>query len=258
MGLHPSVENQPAIGEFGGTAFVRAVAECGAEAPTCARVVADDGVRVVGAIGPRVIRRDDESPCVRAVRELDAASGAGRVPAPFGAVGLCRDVGGFCPSEPVVCGDGVVGAAAQRGFARADVAFVLRAGVPSKEKMDRAGFGVHDGAGIAAGVGVVVPDGLLRAPCFAGIGGTTEDEVYIPCVASAALTRFGESEDVAVRCRDEGRDAVGVVAVGAVREDGQFFRTCGRCEEQRGYESGSEFVHVGDTKKAGQSCPAFW
>src|SRR5262249_37062029 len=94
----------------------------------------------------------------------------------------------------------------------------VAAEVVGHEEPDGPGLAIDDGAGVAAGVVAVVPDDLRLAPRPAAVGAAAQEQVDVATVAAALLAPFAEGEQGAFRRDDERRDAVGVVAPLAGRE----------------------------------------
>ena len=120
------------------------------------------------------------------------------------------------------------------GGAGGDGALAVGAEVVGEEQPERAGGGVEDRAGIAAGVVGIVPDDLLRAPRATGVGGAFEEDVDIAGVATGGFAAFGKGEQVAVGRADDGRDAIGVIAVLAGDKDVGLFDSGDRRRERGG------------------------
>jgi hypothetical protein len=78
----------------------------------------------------------------------------------------------------------------------------------------------------------------LRAPGAAAVGGALEEQIDVAGVTTTRFTALGEGEEIVVFRADDGRDAIGMIAVAAGDVDVGFFDNGGGGRERnRGNES---------------------
>ncbi len=129
-----------------------------------------------------MVAGDDQSSFPGAFSQLDSDARAGGIPAPFGPFGRIGYLYRFRPGGAVVVASAHPDAACVPARVFLDCPLAVVAAVPGHQQVDGAGPVVNDGAGIAAGIGVVVPDDVLFAPGLAAILGAFEEQVYIAAV----------------------------------------------------------------------------
>src|SRR5690606_8535503 len=95
-----------------------------------------------------------------------------------------------------------------------DVRLVVDAQVVGRQQYDVAGCAVHHGAGIAAGVGTVIPDDSKLPPGAAVIPRACYHQVDVAGVTSTEAAAFCERQERPIERTHDGRDAIRVVAGG--------------------------------------------
>ena len=129
-----------------------------------------------------MVAGDDQSSLPGAFSQLDSDARAGGIPSPFGPFGRIGYLYRFRPGCAIVVASAHPDAACVPARVFLDCPLAVVAAVPGHQQVDGAGPVVNDRAGIAAGIGVVVPDDVLFAPGFAIVLGAFEEQVYIAVV----------------------------------------------------------------------------
>lgn len=208
---------EASVAQLGDGRFVGESEMNSADMPCFAEVVAVDdvGVPVFFLVGKGVVRGDYDA----TAGKLDRVTGAGRVPAPsFAACAVANFTWWRPRGAMIVAGSNPNGTV--RGFARKNVGLFRVSEVSGEGKEDASRRCIHDGGGVSAGaVAGGYHDGH-GTPCRPLVRAAACDEIDEAGVGAGITTRFGEGEQIAFGCLNDGGYTETCVAIRTGLEDG--------------------------------------